>query len=165
MDHRGAVDAPIADADTSFSGLVTKIQALGDVMRLRPRSVEIAVAELKRYLPDPLQRIRPHDLLIGEAERVAAIAPAPQSVQPTTDRIVEAMHEIEAASAMLVSLVATAAYFADRLDYDTQLVEVIRRLATRRREFGGLSSGRSSASIRRCSPGTPSGWARLRTAA
>lgn len=38
--------------------------------RPHPLSVGVAVASLKRYLPDPAQRIRLHDLVMGEAQRV-----------------------------------------------------------------------------------------------
>jgi SIR2-like domain len=68
--HRQAVDVPIAGADEFFESLAAKVAALAESMDQRPTTTALAVAELKRYLPNPVHRIRLHDLLMGEANRV-----------------------------------------------------------------------------------------------
>lgn len=76
----------------------------------RPLSTAIAIAELKRYLPDPTHRIRLHDLVINEVNRVLALptvnANAPQ---PNSDNVAERMHEYEGVVSTLVPLIATTA--------------------------------------------------------
>lgn len=59
-----------ADADTFFLDLSSKVAALTDADRPHPISVTTAVAELKRFLPDPVHRIHLRDLICGEARRL-----------------------------------------------------------------------------------------------
>ena len=61
------------DADTFFGSLYSKVAALTEADRPHPISVATAVAELKRLIPDPAQRIRVHDLVCGEARRLRSV--------------------------------------------------------------------------------------------
>jgi len=70
---RGAQVIEIASADEFFEGLADKVASLDELNASPPSSVAIAVASLKRYMADPVHRIRFHDLVINEAERVLAI--------------------------------------------------------------------------------------------
>jgi hypothetical protein len=58
------------DANTFFTELASKVEALAELDRPHPLSVATAIAELKAYLPGPTKRLRLRDLLIGEANRV-----------------------------------------------------------------------------------------------
>jgi hypothetical protein len=59
------------DADTFFMKLSEKVAALKELDAQHPLSARMAVASLKRYLPDDKDRIRIHDLVMGESETVA----------------------------------------------------------------------------------------------
>lgn len=138
--HRGAIEVPIIGADEFFETVAGKVSVLAEARDRRPLSTAIALAELKRYLPDPVHRIRLHDLITGEVDHVLAVPVRdPNTPRPTEDNVSERMREFEAACATLVSLVATMAYFADRDEHDRLLVTVIRRLALRPRTHGGYT--------------------------
>jgi hypothetical protein len=138
--HRGAIDVPITGADEFFEALAAKVATLAEAMDRRPLSTALAIAELKRYLPDPVHRIRLHDLVMGEVSRVAALPPLDTNQpQPTAQTTAERMHQYESAVAALLPLLATLACFADRPEHDALLVDALRRLVTRRREHGGFT--------------------------
>ena len=138
--HRGAVEVPITGADEFFDSLAAKVVTLADANRGHPLSTDLAVAELKRYLPDPIHRIKLHDLVMGEVDRASGVhlmdANAPQ---PTSETISARMREYEGAAATLLPLVATTAFFADRAEHDTLLVDVLRRLTSVQRTLGGFT--------------------------
>jgi hypothetical protein len=97
----------------------------------------LAVAELKRYLPDPVHRIRLHDLIVSEVNRAMAVPST--GGQPSVESVSEQMHRYEDGSSLLVPLLATMAAFSDRPEHDSLLVDAFRRLATRRREHSGYT--------------------------
>ncbi|MCV7382219.1 SIR2 family protein [Mycolicibacter longobardus] len=67
--HQGhIVDA--GSADELFEDLVASVEAL-EKLAEPPLTTAIAVARLKRYLPDPARRIELHDLVMGSANRIA----------------------------------------------------------------------------------------------
>ncbi|MEO6700541.1 MAG: SIR2 family protein [Jatrophihabitantaceae bacterium] len=68
----GAVRIDNTGADELFTGLRDRLDAL-DRLASPPMSREIAVARLKRYLPDPAHRIETHDLVMDEVKRVEAL--------------------------------------------------------------------------------------------
>lgn len=57
------------DADTLFTTLRDNLEALDQLAR-PPLTTEMAIARLKRYLPDPVRRIDLHDLVMGEVDAV-----------------------------------------------------------------------------------------------
>jgi len=59
----------IKDADTFFSSIEDKVSSLEALQSAAPLSVAAAVASLKRYIVDPQQRIRLHDLIMDETAR------------------------------------------------------------------------------------------------
>lgn len=58
-----------ASADELFSELAADIDAL-DRLSAPPMSTALALARLKRYLPDPVRRIELHDLIMGQVDVV-----------------------------------------------------------------------------------------------
>ncbi len=70
----------IRDADTFFTELGEKVSALDDLSGSGTLSTAVAVARLKRYLPDETQRIRVHDLLIDACSTTEATLVAKSSV-------------------------------------------------------------------------------------
>lgn len=65
--NRSGILVPASDADALFSELATSLEAL-DRLAEPPLTSAMAVARLKRYLPDPVRRIDLHDLVMGAAD-------------------------------------------------------------------------------------------------
>jgi len=141
VEQRVATEVVIDGADEFFEDLAGKVQALEDLSMAKPMTTAVAVAQLKRYLPDPTQRIRLHDLVNGEANRVLSLPITENFHVPevTFANVAAPMREYEAASATLVALLATLAFFADREDHDVHIVETLNRLAHRPVQHSGLS--------------------------
>lgn len=70
-EHRKAEVIPIEGADEFFTSLQEKLESLEELGQPHPTSVVMAVASVKRYLPDPMKKIRLHDLFQEETEVVA----------------------------------------------------------------------------------------------
>jgi len=68
--HRRAEVIPIESADQFFADLLEKLKALEELEQPHPMSTAIAVATVKRYVPEPHHRIRLHDLIHEETELV-----------------------------------------------------------------------------------------------
>lgn len=108
--HRASVILN-ADADTFFPDVLSRVEAL-DRMAAAPLTRSLAIAQIKRLIPDPTKYIELRDLLEGEVEKVVRtivsqpgqIANDPQAIQDTHDAIVEA-------AATLLHMVANGVYF------------------------------------------------------
>jgi hypothetical protein len=88
--HRQAVEVPIQGANEFFEDLASKVSAFDEGLNRRPLSIALAVAELKRYLPDPVRRIRLHDLIMSEVSRAMAVPSI--GGQPSVEPVSEQMH-------------------------------------------------------------------------
>jgi NAD-dependent SIR2 family protein deacetylase len=77
--NRQGLTIPSAGADELFRDLLASVEAL-DRLAQPPLTTAMAVARVKRYLPDPIRRIDLHDLLLNAADDVAASV----SEQPTS---------------------------------------------------------------------------------
>lgn len=135
--QRAATDIPIGNADEFFESLAGKVSALEDAMSAPPISIALAVAEAKRYLPDPVHDIRLHDIFMAEVSRFLALPIPSMNDQPTVEAVRDRMDQYERAAATLVPLAMTCAYFANREAHFELLTEVVRRLAGRKREHSG----------------------------
>jgi hypothetical protein len=117
----------IEDADHFLSSLEQKVLSLEEMDRAHPLSAKLAVAELKRYLLDPQQRIRLHDLVFGEVHAAVARLDGITSIGEWTEqefrRRVEAY---EAASEILRPLATTGARWCREED-EPMWCEVVRR--------------------------------------
>jgi hypothetical protein len=93
------------DADKLFTELEAKVSALADIERSHPLTMATAVAELKRYLPDPQARIRLDDLVLGEAQRVLQ-AISNEAFPPSSPTTVEETRRRAARYEALVDILA-----------------------------------------------------------
>lgn len=76
---RGGIVLRSSSADDLFGELVESLEAL-DRLSAPPLTTAMAVARLKRYLPDPVRRIDLHDLVMGVVDGVVdSIATQPVS--------------------------------------------------------------------------------------
>jgi SIR2-like domain len=139
--HRDAIDAPIADADSFFESLTDKVAALAAAVDQRPQTTALAVAQLKRYLPDPTHRIRLHDLVMSEVDHVLAeVTGVALQGDWSANLYSERMEIYERATATLTTLLATGAYFGDSAEADRLWQRALGRLAHRPVEHAGLTA-------------------------
>ena len=128
----------IQDADHAFDAVVTKVEALAEAIDRRPEDTALAVAQLKRYLPDPIHRIKLHDLVVGETNAaMGRIEDLPMGGNFKDPDYAQRMADYEHATAGLLKLLATGAFFSDRIEHDQLWIRCVERLASRALERGG----------------------------
>jgi hypothetical protein len=114
---RDANEIAIDDAEDFFEELTTKVSLIAEGRVAPPLSTALAVAELKRYLPNPLQRIRLNDFMRDETQRTLdAISEANFPLEAATidrDVIEERLERYEAQMQRLLSLLAVGVNFGD----------------------------------------------------
>ena len=136
--NRGAVCIEIQDADTAMDELCSMVQALADSLDQRPVDTAVAVARLKRYLPDPVQHIRLHDLVISETDSVIEqVRDLPMDTPSSSQGYADQMVLYERATAGLMQLLAVGAFFSVHDEHDQLWVRCIDRLAARTRQRSG----------------------------
>ena len=136
-EHRACV-IENADADQFFPDLISRLEAL-DSLADPPLSQAIAIARLKRLLPDPFKYIEVRDLFSAEVGRVRAYLPTRGQLTPTTDPqgLQDAHDVIRAKCDTLLHLMATGVYL-DRDRQHTDLwVWVIEQLMRARPHIDG----------------------------
>ena len=69
--NRAGLAVPASSADELFEALSENLEAL-DRLAVSPLTTALAIARLKRYLPDPVRRIDLHDLVMGTVDEVVA---------------------------------------------------------------------------------------------
>ena len=138
----------IDNADIAFSALADKVELLRDGRECDPLTPELALQAAKKYVADPVHRVRLHDLLSQETEAVRnSISPEALSWSGPTDadawRI--RLERIESACARLVPMAAAVAYYGD--DSQQSLIRrAVRRLLTYDRETRQFDAPLESAS-------------------
>ena len=138
--NRDAIRVQISDADSAMEDLVEKVQALTEATDQRPADSAVAVAQLKRYLPDPIHHIRLHDHVIGEiSTAIEQIEDFPMSGQITAQQYGERMVSYERAMSTALKLLVNGAFFSNRVDHDQLWVRCIDRLATRSQTQSGTT--------------------------
>lgn len=138
--HRQARVISIADADTFFAQLDEKVTALEDLAGRHPLSTRVAVATLKRSLPDANQRIRIEELVRDETERTrkALLSAFPtdgqaaERARPLADRL----RKYEALLRTLQELLVAGCYWGEA-PYEPLWIRSIERIA-----FPGNAEGR-----------------------
>ena len=143
LNHRAAIAVPIQDTDTAFESLAARVQALVDAIDQRPQDTAFAVAQLKRYLPDPVHRIKLHDLVATEVdtalERVRDLRNLPVDIRIEGDQYAHRISTYEEATATLLKLLATGAFYSDGDDHDRLWTKCVERLAAQRMQRSGLT--------------------------
>ena len=94
----------------------------------------MAVAQLKRFLPDEAHRIKLHSLVTGETQAAIGELGGIESPERTGDPPISAEKRVqayEAATATLLRLLVVGARFSNRQDHDDLWAECVDRLANR----------------------------------
>ena len=137
---QGAVSLPGLTAESLFSGLQSRLEAL-DRLSESPITADIAVQRLKRALPDPRRRIELFDLVDGEVQRLAAdVTRHPLGGVAFTDQL--AAYEQESATS--ARLLATGV-FHGREEHAFLWLRSLRHLMSARRPFTGSFNSESEA--------------------
>jgi hypothetical protein len=132
----------ISDANRFFTSLGEKVQALNDTNPPHPLSAKLAAATLKRYLPDPGARIRLHDLVHDETERLVAqltdsAFPA-ETTLPAATEIQQRVTRYNALTETLRSILITGCYWGDMMQIPTW-VACLERVANANDPMSGLT--------------------------
>jgi hypothetical protein len=140
--HRDATVIEVKDADSLFTTLSSRLDALDDLARRGGTGIHVVAAQAKRLLPDPLSRIRMIDLAMDVAERaLGSIDFDGNSHGPALDGYLSKAAEVEAACADLIVVSAVIGAFGDRSEHHALLRRLLERCAAPTRTLlGGLTA-------------------------
>ena len=132
---RRATLASNLPAGELFEGIVTRLQALDD-LAAPPMSTAVALARLKRALPNPVRHIELQDLLDSELAKLTRAIEARPSLPPANEPAdLEAAHrDLRALTDPLVRLMATGTSLDRDRAHTSLWVRVVQR-ALRARQF------------------------------
>lgn len=117
IERREAAVLTNLDADAFFRRLADGVAALEDLAAPELISAAMARAAVKRYIDDPSRRIRLHDLVVGEANRVRrAIEEEPlasYNLGFTQAELAGRLRRYEGQTEVLRTLLATGCYWGE----------------------------------------------------
>ena len=126
--HRGQV-VEADTADSLFADLLSSLTAL-DRLAEPPLTTELAVARLKRLLPDPVRHIELHDLVMGVVDRVVlGIADVPLHIPGlSAPRLEEILGSLLESTVPLLRMMTTAVYHDRQREHLDLYSVVLQRL-------------------------------------
>ncbi|WUH90409.1 SIR2 family protein [Streptomyces sp. NBC_00433] len=137
--HRATL-IPGLTADELFPGLVARLDAL-DSAADAPVTREIAVARLKRALPDPVRRIEVHDLIDqATTEALQRATGDAHSLSGKEGGYADSAYRYRADTGTLLHLLATGVFHDDGT-YDDKWIRALQRLLRIRENVPGSYNG------------------------
>lgn len=137
--HRRAESLCVESADHVFNELLERTKSLRELELTHPLSTDIAVSTVKRYLVDPKSRIRLHDLIKDESERVYLELNSDKfkidGVSPDKEHFQQRMHQYEAIVERLMAMLVALSYHDEGKNADL-LTNCIERLVSKPRQGG-----------------------------
>lgn len=136
--HRGGIVIPINSADEFFVELKEKLVSLEEVQRPHPISKAVAVASLKRFLPEGHHQIRLHDLVVTEAAHlVSRLASEEFDANPGWDPELfrKRVQRLEALTETAEALFAVGCYWGSQVQHGVWRKALT--LTTRKQVLGG----------------------------
>jgi hypothetical protein len=140
IQFRQARTIKVASADSFFTDLNERLEALETFDAPHPLSVDLAVRMVKKYVVEERYRVQLYDLVMGEAEQVMTSA----KVLSTTAEITPELHlrrveQYEATMERLLCVLVNVAYWVGfgRFDY---LLRTIERLMGLKLNFSGYDN-------------------------
>lgn len=150
VEHRGATVVPVPDADTFFTSVRDKLEALEESQRPHPASTKLAVAMVKRYIPDEGDRIRLMDTVMEEARRLhQRLGPDryPLDVSSLTwEDAADTVRRYEAHTETMVGILAQLGALGDRADHAALTARALELIAN---PEGALSGRPAFINLRR----------------
>lgn len=139
IDLRRAEKVRIEIADAFFQEVAEKVAALEEYDRPHPMSVKLAVATEKKFLEEEKYRIRLHDLVMGETDRLLTAMSDknfPIDIHKVSkDALLERMSAYDAVSEILLGLIITGCYWSDT--YGDLAAKALERVANPSKNFTG----------------------------
>lgn len=140
-EQRRAEILQIRDANQLFESLWEKVRALDDMAAPHPLSAKMAVATVKRYLVDPALKIRLHDLINEETERLVTeltneAFPAQTQLEAPAE-LQKRLGKYNALCETTLSLMATGCYWGNQ-PHIKLWVDCLQRVAKTGKNAGGL---------------------------
>jgi hypothetical protein len=125
--NRAGLILSATDADTLFQTLLEHTDSL-DRLSEPPLTTALAVARLKRYLPDPLRRIDLHDLVFDRVEALRTVTDEIGSqLVPNGTEVEEAVDRMVAAATPLLTMLINGVFYDDDTHNDIW-VQALQRL-------------------------------------
>ena len=130
--NRQATVLTITTADEFFVGILDKVSAIEQFAAADVLSTKVAVARLKMYLADDSQRIKLHDLLTSETEKLHAAIngerfSVPSGGLPVSD-VPKRLQVYESAIDTLLNLFVCTAYWGEQ-KHEPILLKCFKRVA------------------------------------
>lgn len=139
-EFKNAEIIPIQSADAFFTELTEKLLAISEFERPHPLSAKAAVVTFKKYLEEEKYKIRLHDLLLQETERLfegisPKVYPADQP-KPDKDELLRRVTQHEANAEILQAMMIVGGYWGNQ-DVANLFVKSLERLVDHQKERGG----------------------------
>lgn len=115
------------DADSMFNELLESVDALERIAE-PPLSTDIAIARLKKYLPDPARRIDLHDIVMGYVDEIIDQPCADIAISGDGTGLLETYEYYAAPSLPLVKLVNEGVWHDHEGAHDQLWMDVLKRL-------------------------------------
>jgi hypothetical protein len=137
LEKRMAEKLLIKDADSFFSNLEQKVIALADVYKPHPLSSKVAVSILKRYINSPLNKIKIHDLIMEETNRICDENAKCGMNDPISEELMKnRIKHYEANIEILLSLFINGCYWGSA-EFSNVWTKCIEQVANSMQENGG----------------------------
>lgn len=138
--HRQAVEVEIESADTFFSTLEVKVDAIERYSEPHPASTKLAVVSLKKFIVEERYKIQLHDLLASETESVLrTLSPLPVSIPGLSlQQIFERMKLYESTSETLTALMCHGSFWGSA-EHRTLWGSTIAHIAKLKSQAGGMT--------------------------
>lgn len=128
INSRRGVVVPASGADELFTGLQESVEALARLAE-PPLTTAMAIAQLKRYLPDPVHRIDLHDLVMDSAVRVAGEISRQETSGAVNGQSVETLWNAHLAAVdPLTRLLVTGVWHDPDRAHDRVWLDAVQRL-------------------------------------
>lgn len=132
----------IRDADTFFQELAEKVAALQEIDRPHPLSAKVAIATVKKYLVDDRYRIRLHDLVMEELNKLdggLSDTHFPVGMPPTPEALIQRVQRYEALAEILLAIMITGCYWGEK-SHEKLWMKCLERLAYRSNAISGMTA-------------------------
>ena len=131
---RRAEVVKVQGADSFFQEIAEKVSSLEDIARPHPLSVKIAVATVKKYLAEGHHKIRLHDLVVEETEKLYGELSEEnfpvQGVPFSGEELWRRVQGYEALTEVLQALMTTGCYWGEEV-HEKLWVKCLERIAGR----------------------------------
>lgn len=142
FERRKGVFVKIDDADSFFEELSEKVFALQELNKPHPLSAKVAVARSKKYLVEERYRIRLHDLVMQEVEKLyseTSLEHLPSGSSLNSGELTKYVQRDESLTEIVLALIANGCYWGDK-SHEGLWTRCLERIANPTIERVGLTS-------------------------